>query len=131
MCHQRLWDRSGRPAHPWPSIEAPSLKRFRLSKCIVYQISYLKRGSWRAWKHGISRVGTSRPSGQISRCQTSMKARCRYVVKNRVTGWSNARSLGSRLHHDVLPATRTLPTVSVPQLPMSGQVGPERAGPRR
>ncbi|MEU7174586.1 LamG-like jellyroll fold domain-containing protein [Micromonospora tulbaghiae] len=78
---------------PWPSIKAPSYKRFRLSKYIVYQISYFKRGSWRTWKYGISRVGTSRPSGQISRCQTSMKARCRYVVKNRVTGWYNARSL--------------------------------------
>lgn len=78
---------------PWPHIKAPSVKRFRLTKYIVYQISYFKRGSWRTWKYGISRVGMSRPSGQIGSCQTSMRARCRYQVKNRVRGWFTARTL--------------------------------------
>ncbi|MFJ6199592.1 LamG-like jellyroll fold domain-containing protein [Micromonospora sp. NPDC092111] len=78
---------------PWPSIHAPSVKRFRLKRYIVYQISYFKGGSWRTWKYGISRVGTSRPSGQLTQCRTSMRASCRYVVRNRVTGWFAARSL--------------------------------------
>ncbi|RNL91391.1 hypothetical protein EFE23_23530 [Micromonospora solifontis] len=78
---------------PFPNIKSPSFRRFRLTKYIVYQISFWKGGKWRTWKYGISRVGTSRPSSQIARCQLSMGARCRYVVRNRVTGWYTARTL--------------------------------------
>ncbi|NBE79940.1 LamG-like jellyroll fold domain-containing protein [Micromonospora rubida] len=79
---------------PFPSIHAPSVQKFFRKSYIVYQISYFKRGSWRTWKYGLSRVGTSRPSGQISKCKRNMRVgACRYTVRNRVTGWYVARSL--------------------------------------
>ncbi|MGA4979857.1 DNRLRE domain-containing protein [Streptomyces cinereoruber] len=79
------------PDVPLPNPKSKSAKKYKSSKYIGYMIYYKNK----IWKYGISRVGTSRPAGQISSCNRYYRAAsgCKYVVlRGNMKGWLNARS---------------------------------------
>lgn len=78
-----------RPKVPWPG----KLTRKSLTDKRPY-IGYIIYYSGRIWKYGISSVGASRPSSQISSCNRYYRIQrgCGYlVVRWGLRGWYNAR----------------------------------------
>ncbi|MFF6906215.1 DNRLRE domain-containing protein [Streptomyces sp. NPDC012389] len=76
---------------PLPNPNSKSAKKHKKSKYIGYMIYY----KGKVWKYGISRVGKSRPAGQIKACNKYYRVQkgCAYtILKKSMTGWLNARS---------------------------------------
>jgi RHS repeat-associated protein len=84
---------------PWPSRWSKSAKKFKNTKFLVYEIFYTapQSGVKLTYKYGITRVGKSRPAGQITKCNTHYRrmggrGTCAYRVKRTVTGFYWARA---------------------------------------
>ncbi|MFF7987208.1 DNRLRE domain-containing protein [Streptomyces sp. NPDC007901] len=82
------------PSIPLPKWNSDTARKTKFKNYIVYEI-YWNTGflGWHhhTYKYGISRVGTSRPSSQLGKCNRYSGHTCHYKVLHKVAGFYAAR----------------------------------------
>jgi len=84
---------------PLPKADSRTARRHAKTRYNLYQIFYFDKKKDRvdAFKYGITRIGQSRPQGQIKACQKHPRThtdKCRWKwVRTKIKGWHRARRI--------------------------------------